>query len=399
MRLTLDELAQRLGLAPEHVRRLADAGSIARAADGGYEDEDLHRVRLLGAFEAAGVPMDALVAAYTSGDLTFDFYDELHPPPGAVSDRTYGAFAASLGKGAEHLAGLFAAFGLAEPDDATRLPEADERLLAELVDSVEATGRPDLVLRAIRIAGEGARRSADASLSAYAEALSGFDGELETVTLQAFVERRLRPWAKLARQMAPLSGWLEAHHLTRAIDDYSVQETENVLERRGYAPARQDAPPAVAFVDLSGFTHLTHQHGDEFGASLAIRLGEVASTAAHSHGGRLVKLLGDGVLLWFADVDTAVRAVLDLLDALPAAGLPTGHAGVTSGPIVARDGDVFGRTVNLAARLSDLAVDGALLVPASVAAGLDDGTLALTPAEIQAIQGVGEMELVSVTRR
>jgi adenylate cyclase len=399
MRLTLDELAQRLGLEPDHVRRLADAGSIAHTTDGGYDEGDVHRVRLLSAFEAAGVPMDALVAAYTSGDLTFDFYDELHPSVGEVSTRPYAAFAASLGDGARQLPGLFVAFGIAEPDPGTRLPVDEERMLAELVATVDATGRADLVLRAIRIAGEGARRSADASLSAYAEALGWFDAELGSLTLQEFMERRLRPWAQLARQMAPLSGWLAGRHLTRAIDEYSVQETEDVLEREGYVAPREEAPPAVAFVDLTGFTRLTLERGDEFGATLAIRLGEVAAEATRPHGGRVVKLLGDGVLIRFDGLAAAVDGVLDLLVALPAAGLPTGHAGVTSGPIVARDGDGFGRTVNLAARLSDVAADGVLLIPATLADGLDGGGLALAPAGTHPVQGVGDVELVAVSRR
>jgi adenylate cyclase len=398
MRLTLDELAHRLGLDTGRARRLADAGAIDRAPDGTYESGDVHRVRLLWAFEAAGVPMDALVAAYRSGDLTFDFYDELHTDPGVGSRRAYATFTERLGSGGRHVPGLFAAFGLAEPDPDTRLAIADEVLLADLAETIEATGRPDLVTRAVRIAAEGARRSAEASLGAYAEALAGFDTERETLPLAEFMDRRLRPWARLAHQMAPLSAWLAARHLTQAIDDYSVRETEAVLERRGYTPLRDVEPPAIAFVDLSGFTRLTHEHGDEFGAQVAIRLGEVAASAVLVHGGHVVKLLGDGVLMRFSALDPAVVGVLDLLDALPAAGLPTGHAGVVSGPIVVRDGDVFGRTVNLAARLSDAASDGQLLIPAALAPELRDLPVAITPAGARAIRGVGDLELATVTR-
>jgi class 3 adenylate cyclase len=53
---------------------------------------------------------------------------------------------------------------------------------------------------------------------------------------------------------------------------------------------------------------------------------------------------------------------------LAGAGLPPGHAGVDAGPIVLRDGDVFGRTVNLAARIADVAQPDALLARASLAA-------------------------------
>ena len=60
----------------------------------------------------------------------------------------------------------------------------------------------------------------------------------------------------------------------------------------------------------------------------------------------------------FDDADAAVTACLELLDSLPAEGLPDGHAGIHAGPIVRRDGDVFGRTVNTAARVSDVTPPG-----------------------------------------
>ena len=130
-------------------------------------------------------------------------------------------------------------------------------------------------------------------------------------------------------------------------------------------------PPAVAFVDLTGFTRLTEERGDEVAAAVAMRLGELTVTTVVPHRGRVVKLLGDGVLVRFEDATSAASATLDLLRALPAAGLPTGHAGIASGPLIVRDGDVFGRTVNLAARVADATPDGHLFVPETVAAVLE----------------------------
>jgi class 3 adenylate cyclase len=398
MRLTLEELSQRLGLEPVRVRRLADAGAILRDPDGAFAPGDVHRIRLLAAFEAAGVPMDALGAAYRSGEVTFAFYDRLHPEPGSGSARAYAAFAASLGPDAAHLGPLFSAVGLAEPDPGTRLGTAEEALLADLVTALAATERPALVLRLMRIVGENARRAAEASLGLYAEAVESYGEAARRLSFDEYMARYLRPWADLARLLPAATGWLAERHLTHAIDAFSVQETEGVLERAGHVPPREDTPPAVAFVDLAGFTRLTHERGDEFGARLAIRLGEVAAEAVRPHGGRVVKLLGDGVLLRFDAAATAVDGVLELLDAMRAAGLPPGHAGVTSGPVVARDGDVFGRTVNLAARLSDAAGEGQLLVPAALAPSLADRGLRLAPAGTRRLHGVGEVELVAVAR-
>ena len=116
------------------------------------------------------------------------------------------------------------------------------------------------------------------------------------------------------------------------------------------------------------------------------------------HGGRVVKLLGDGVLIRFDDRRAAVDATLDLLDALPAAGLPTGHAGIASGPLINRDGDVFGRTVNLAARISDAAPDGRLWVTDAVAERLAGERFALARTDGALLQGIGQVPLVDVSR-
>ena len=74
-------------------------------------------------------------------------------------------------------------------------------------------------------------------------------------------------------------------------------------------PTPADHPPAVAFVDVSGYTRLTVDRGDDFSARTSVRLGELAEMVMRRHGGRVVKLLGDGVLLVFDSPCVAVEAV------------------------------------------------------------------------------------------
>ena len=131
----------------------------------------------------------------------------------------------------------------------------------------------------------------------------------------------------------------------------------------------------VLFLDLSRFTTLTDVHGDRAALDVADQFVGAAGAAAREFGGRLVKTLGDGALLVFDDPSAAVSAAdatshrLHDLDSMPEM---TG--GAATGPVIDRDDDVFGSTVNLAARLADLATDGELRVDdptARVAA--DDG--------------------------
>jgi adenylate cyclase len=88
-----------------------------------------------------------------------------------------------------------------------------------------------------------------------------------------------------------------------------------------------------------------------------------------------VKLLGDGVMFHFPDPPDGVRCGLELVDRIPAAGLPTARVGLHSGPVVFQDGDYFGRTVNVAARIGDYARPGEVLVSEDVAAADGSGTV------------------------
>jgi adenylate cyclase len=397
-RLSAAELARRLGVETSWVDRLATAGAIEPGADGSFDAGDVHRVRLLLAFEESGVPLDVLIDASAAGRISLRYYDELHQPPTALTGRTYEAFAASLGERRELLPQLFAAFGIAEPDGDVELSTDDETVLSECLDALDTTGEPDLVLRAIRMFGEGLRRAADAALGIYAEAVSRTGEDLAGLPVDEAFNRVLRPWARFARSSVDLTTWLTRRHMSRAIDDYSIVESERILEARGFLESRRASPPAVAFVDLTGFTRLTQEIGDEAAAALALLLGDVAAETVRPHRGRLVKLLGDGVLVRFADSRSAVLATLDLLDALPPAGLPSGHAGIASGPLIARDGDIFGRTVNLAARIADAAPDGHLWVTEAVAAGLVAERFVLARTDGATLQGIGRVPLVDVSR-
>jgi len=397
-RVSADDLSIRMGIARERVDWLADLGIIGRDAEGRFDPGDVHRVRLLTAFEAAGVPLDALLAATRAGRISLVYYDQLHPPPGPLSTQSYVAFVESLGAAKAHLPRLFTAFGLAEPASDTRLTIEDETLVRDMLETVVATGQPDLALRAIRQFGEAARRAADGALGAYGEAVEREGDDIQGLPVEEVFDRLLRSWAHFARLSPTLAGWLASHHLSRAIDEYSVTTTEQVLEDTGFVAARLEAPPAVSFVDLTGFTRLTEEGGDEVAAGVAMRLGEVTAEVVSPRAGRVVKLLGDGVLIRFADATRAVEATLDLLEALPRAGLPSGHAGVASGPLIMRDGDVFGRTVNMAARIADLAPDGRLYVAEGLASALPPERYVLRPMDRALLQGIGRVPLVDVAR-
>src|SRR4029450_290045 len=96
----------------------------------------------------------------------------------------------------------------------------------------------------------------------------------------------------------------------------------------------------------------TQERGDRAAAGLAEQLGRLVQRAAMADAGKPVKGLGDGVMLYFADPGKAVSAALELVEDVPAAGLPPAHVGLHAGPVLFQEGDYFGTTVNVAARIA-----------------------------------------------
>lgn len=154
-------------------------------------------------------------------------------------------------------------------------------------------------------------------------------------------------------------------HQARAWSSNIIAGFERVLTEAGTYRA-SDRPPAICFLDITGYTRLTQEHGDEEAASLAERLGLLVSRSSIERGGRPVKWLGDGVMLYFPDPGRGVMAALDMVDGVGSADLPPAHVGLHAGPVLFQEGDYFGRTVNLASRIAEYARPGEVLVSQSV---------------------------------
>ncbi|HKH22121.1 MAG TPA: adenylate/guanylate cyclase domain-containing protein [Solirubrobacterales bacterium] len=120
------------------------------------------------------------------------------------------------------------------------------------------------------------------------------------------------------------------------------------------------------FCDLVGFTALTDSEGDERAAAVAAALHNHACRLAAQHRAEVVKAMGDAAMIRCEDPAAAVLLALRLVDRVEAdPALPPIRVGVHSGPAVALDGDWYGRTVNVAARLCTVAAGGEVLVSES----------------------------------
>jgi adenylate cyclase len=125
------------------------------------------------------------------------------------------------------------------------------------------------------------------------------------------------------------------------------------------------------FADIVGFTALSIERGDEQAADVAMRFQREVRALATRHDATVVKSLGDGAMVCARDAGAALRLGLELANGLD--GLPPVRVGVNTGPAVEREGDFFGSTVNLAARLSQAARGGEVLVTEATRAAARKG--------------------------
>jgi adenylate cyclase len=96
------------------------------------------------------------------------------------------------------------------------------------------------------------------------------------------------------------------------------------------------------------------------------------------------------VMFYFREPAAAVPAALEMVAAVGRQGLPPAHVGIHAGPVVFQEGDYFGRTVNLAARIAEYARPGEVLVSQQVVDAADRGPVTFTeigPVELKGVSG------------
>ena len=152
------------------------------------------------------------------------------------------------------------------------------------------------------------------------------------------------PIAKGMRQGSEqLRATLYDRHLENYIFQQAIEIFEAAMEEAGYDPPRDRKAPAIAFLDMGGYTLLTQKAGDEAAAELAATLAGIVQRASRDYGGEPVKLLGDGVMFHFPQPERAVACGLELVELAERQGLPPAAWGPTSGRSSSGTATISGR--------------------------------------------------------
>jgi adenylate cyclase len=307
-----------------------------------------------------------------AADLVFTEGDEL--TAGEVAQRT--------GSSVEQVVRIWTALGVDVPGpDVPMFSSADVSLVRTLVSTELFTVEEGDEF--LHVVGSALSRIAEAAIASYVQTVEADLSEQGADALRLAQMGALG--AHTALELGTGLGAVFAHLMRDGVIRQRLAQAE-VTDRALFRLA-------VGFVDLVGFTPLSHRLGTR---ELSDFIGQFESRAfrlAVDHGGRIIKHIGDEVMFAAIDPVAACRLALALMAEFVGDGIQP-RAGLAYGDVVARQGDYFGEVVNLASRLADLAIPGEVLADDNLRQAVADGSLVFEGAGRRQLKGFDEPVVV-----
>jgi adenylate cyclase len=386
--ITEAELAERADTDVDTIRRLVGLG-ILSLEDGAFRRRDVMRVRVVRDLQAKGIDSETLGAALASGHLTLG-YLESAGRKFPRSDVTFERLAVDVGIAVETIQRIYVAFGLPRPEPDERVREEDLPMLKAIPVLFGAGVDEGEVLRAVRVWGDGARRVAQFQSHYFHNTVEEKFRRRGLRDNEAFEAAIRDVGLRMGHSGEQMLGWLTRRHAEVFLTEHQFEHVETALDEAGVRVRTPRGDEASAFADLTGYTRLTEEAGDERAAAVSLELAQFVNEVAADHRGDVVKMLGDGVHFHFRDPSDAVRASLDIVAGVEPRGLPPAHIGVNAGPMIYDEGDYFGRTVNIAARIAAKAAAGDVFVGEDLVRNVEPNGFTL--------HEVGQFELKGIAR-
>jgi adenylate cyclase len=348
-------------------------------ADPPQPDEDV-----LAALAMLGIPDEAIARAISRGDPEGAIFDAVLL--GEIAERTVSAaqIESDGGLRAEDLQAFIAAFGLRPPEaQEPAFTPAEARVFIEL-GRLQDIWPPDLDVRLGRVWGPLLARIAQATVQLFRDHVQA--------PLRADDPDRLaglRAVQSAFERLLPLADPVLVGVHRRWIEHELAQAAVSEAEASSGSHALPGATSvAFLFCDLKDFTAYADAEGDGPAITAVERFAE---TVARERGesSRLMKSLGDGVMLAYGDAAPAVAAGARIIAHVRATTPLRAHASVHQGVAIAREGDYFGGTVNLAARLLGTAGSDELIATRPVVERTE-GSCRWEPIGARTIRGVAE---------
>jgi len=353
--LTLSDVARRLDVSPATLRRWVKDGIIP-LGNGRWTPAAVAHARIVARLRERGYSLDQLREAAHSGRLAYGYLEDLFPPPA----RTRSLAEASQETGLEPalIERIWSASGFSS-ESLDHIGEEDMQLLRYMTRVLDAGFPLVAFLQLVRVYGQALARIADAEVKLF----------------HLFVHEPLMrdgvPGLEIAEAMEGLAAELlplaspimdRVHH--RSLQHFVSQDVVGHLELEGAGDELGRLHVAIAFADLAGYTKLTEEAGEEEAVDVVERFVESVEVTLPDDA-RVIKTIGDEVMVVGADPSALADWAVGF-QALNAGRRPLPRIGIHSGDALYRDGDYYGRAVNLASRVGARAAGGEVLVTREV---------------------------------
>jgi len=309
---------------------------------------------------------------------------------GEAPGLTSADIASAAGVTVEQARRLWRALGFPDAGDYAAFTDADLKALSTLADAIDGGAIDfDTGVRLTRAVGQTMARLADwqvATLSARVEQLES--GEDATGSR---IGSALRVAEQVAVPFEQLLIYSWRRHLAAAVSR---------IEALG--AAEEDLHTydvTVGFADLVGFTALSNEMDENRLADMVEKFESRCTDVVAGKHGRVIKTLGDSVLFVSEDPVRAMEIALGIIDVIGHDGrLPDVRLGLATGSVIMRLGDVFGRPVNLAARLTGVARRNRVITDHATAELLAPDQFDTRTLPARPVRGFGLVEPVAVRR-
>jgi class 3 adenylate cyclase len=336
-----------------------------------------------GALETADAELRAWLVAHGATVEQIEMLEREGHREGLASDLVLSRGASLSARDVARRAGLdvdtvlaiYRDFGISVPDaNAPQFTDDDVTLVTQLVQ----VGKSGIatVEELQRVVAGAMERIAEAAVAIYVQ---GPEEELRRrgATPLEHAEKNAKA-TELVMQLGVGLAPVFRQHMLQAIARQRVAQSR--------VSRRELARLAIGFVDLVGSTTMQARLDPAELGALVTRFETRAFEVIGAGGGRLVKFIGDEIMVATVDPIAGCHIVLDLVEAFTDDGTQP-RGGLVFGEVLFRHGDYYGPVVNLAARLVDTAIPGEVLVDASVAEEAKDEGLSFEPAGRRQVKG------------
>jgi adenylate cyclase len=352
---TTTEVAHRVDVTPATLRRWVRDG-VVPVERGQWTPASIAHARLVARLRARGHSLAELRDASQSGRLAYGYVEDLFPS--VEGNHTLRQAARACGMSPKLIERIWRAAGLSV-DSLERISDDDLDLLRHMSAVIDAGFPLVAFLQLVSVYGQALATIADAEVRLFhlfVHEPMMRDGRAELDIAEAM--------GGLAGDLLPLAAPVMERMHQRALAHFISQDVVGHLESEGDGAELGRVRVTIAFADLAGYTRLTEEAGDEEALDVVERFVEAVQVTLPAEA-RVVKTIGDGVMVISSDASSLVDWAVGF-QALYANERPLPRIGLHCGPALYRDGDYYGRAVNLAARVGARAAGGEVLCTETV---------------------------------